>query len=72
MPFSAPGWLPTGILQCRGHKPGSSGSLKDGVGVGGADVGGADGDGDGDGEAPFWTKMVTVEPLASMLLELGC
>jgi hypothetical protein len=39
-----------------------------GLGVGEGDVVG----GDGDGEAPFWTKMVTVEPLASMLLALGC
>ena len=73
MLFSGPRWLPAGILagRCpRGQKPGPSPSLPVGLGVGEGDVVG--GDGDADGEAPFWTKMVTVEPLASMLLALGC
>jgi hypothetical protein len=29
-------------------------------------------DGDADGDAPFCTKMVTVEPLAALLLAPGC
>ena len=28
--------------------------------------------GDGGGDAPFWTKMVTVDPLAAVLVAAGC
>jgi hypothetical protein len=52
----------------RRQKPGTTPLLPLGFGVGEVDVGG----GDGDWEAPFWTKMVTVEPLAAVLLALGC
>src|ERR1700722_19444086 len=50
------------------QKPGSTPPLPLGFGLGEVDEEGVT---DGDGEAPFWTKMITFEPLAAVPLA-GC
>ena len=42
------------------------------AGLGVSDADGAVGDGDGDADAPFWTKIVIVDPLAAVPLAPGC
>src|ERR1700722_19151656 len=59
---------PRGPSAPERQKPGSTPPLPLGFGLGEVDEEGVT---DGDGEAPFWTKMITFEPLAAVPLA-GC